>query len=183
MKAAIFYSGKFGSTRRYAEWLGEATGLPVYDLRENAPEPWHYDLLILGTSVIVGKPTIARWMKKHWPMLWGRKLLLYSVSGTAPGHPDLQTWMRRHLGDEILSQLEYVPLRGRLDLEELPWLLRMMLKLAARASQDPEAKSRMSEGFDYMDRNSLKPILEWYAAQTRPPAAKVRKPEEEVVPA
>ena len=175
MKAAILYSGKFGSTRQYAKWLGEATGLPVFNLRENPPEPWNYDLLILGTSVIIGKPTIARWMKKNWPMLWGRKLLLFSVSGTAPGHPDLNIWMRRHLGEEILSQVKYIPLRGRLDLDEVPWLLRAMLKMAAKASKDPETKKRMSEGFDYMNRDSLEPILEWYKKQTRPT---VRKKEE-----
>ena len=168
MKAAIIYTGKFGSTRQYANWLGEATGLPVFNLRENPPEPWNYDLLILGTSIILGKPTIAPWMKKNWPMLWGRKLLLYSVSGTAPGHPDLHTWMQRHLGKEILSQVEYVPLRGRLDLDEMPWLIRIMLKLAAKASRDPETKKRMSDGFDYMDRKSLNPILEWLEYETRP---------------
>jgi menaquinone-dependent protoporphyrinogen IX oxidase len=168
MKAAILFTGKYGSTRQYAMWLGEATGLPVFDLRENPPEPWNYDLLILGTSIIVGKPSITRWMKKNWHMLWGRKLLLFSVSGTAPGNPDLQVWMQRHLGQEILSQVKYVPLRGRLDLDELPWLIRILLKLAARASKDPETKERMSEGFDYIDRGSLQPILEWYAEQLPP---------------
>ena len=172
MKAAILYSGKFGSTRQYARWLGEATGLPVFNLREDPPEPWNYDLLILGTSIIIGKPTIARWMKKHWPMLWGRKLLLFSVSGTAPGHPDLTAWMHRHLGEEIMSQVEYVPLRGRLDLEEVPWLIRGLLKLAAGASKDPDTKKRMSEGFDYMDRGSLRPILDWYKNETRPAVRK-----------
>ena len=177
MKAAIIYTGKFGSTRQYANWLGEAAGLPVFNLRENPPEPWNYDLLILGTSIILGKPTIAPWMKKNWPMLWGRKLLLYSVSGTAPGHPDLHTWMQRHLGKEILSQVEYVPLRGRLDLDEMPWLIRIMLKLAAKASRDPETKKRMSDGFDYMDRDSLNPILDWFEYETRP----VMRREEELV--
>lgn len=181
MKAAIIYAGKYGSTSQYASWLGEATGLPVFNLRDNPPEPWNYDLLILGTSIIVGKPTIARWMKKNWSMLWGRKLLLYSVSGTAPGNPDLPTWMHRHLGKEIMSQVEYVPLRGRMDLEEMPWLIRLMLKLVAKASKDPETKKRMSEGFDYMDRESLAPILRWYEAQTRPAPRKVREPEEAVL--
>ena len=162
-------------------WLGKATGLPVFDLRKDPPEPWNYDLLILGTSIIVGKPTISRWMKKNWPMLWGRKLLLYSVSGTAPGNPDLNTWMHRHLGEQIMSGVEYVPLRGRLDLDELPWFLRILLKLGGKASKDPETKRRMSEGFDYMDRNSLEHILQWYAAQVRPVPRKEK--ETELVPA
>ena len=29
MKAAIFFSGKFGSTKQYSQWLSEATGIPV----------------------------------------------------------------------------------------------------------------------------------------------------------
>ena len=110
-------------------------------------------------------------------MLWGRKLLLYSVSGTAPGNPDLDVWMRRHLGEEILSQMKYIPLRGRLDLEEVPWILRVMLKLAAKATRDPETKKRMSDGFDYMDRDSLKPLLKWYAAQTRPVSRNEKEPD------
>lgn len=177
MKAAILYSGKFGSTRQYAEWLGEATGLPVFDIRKDPPEPWFYDLLILGTSIIVGKPTIANWMKKHWPQLHGRDFLLFSVSGSAPDDPDLDTWMHRHLGEDILSEVTYVPLRGRLDPDELPWWIRMMLKLAAKAMKDPEAQKRMTEGFDYMDRDSLKPILKWYREQNEPVSRKEKEPE------
>jgi menaquinone-dependent protoporphyrinogen IX oxidase len=168
MKAAIFYSGKFGSTRQYAYWLGEATGLPVFSIHKGSPEPWNYDLLILGTSIIVGKPTIAKWMKRNWEQLWGRKLLLFSVSGTRPGHPNLDAWMTTHLGEEILRQVKYVPLRGRLILDELPWWLRLMVRLASRVEKDSEAKERMSEGFDYLDRESLDPILVWYQRQVRP---------------
>ncbi len=172
MKAAIFYTGKFGSTRQYAQWLGESTGLPVFDLRRENPDVLQYDLLILGTSIVVGKPMITKWIKTHWEELWGRKLLLFSVSGTEPGHPDLNTWMQSHLGDEILSQMEYIPLRGRLIPSELPWWVRLVLKMGARVIKDPEAKKRMSEGFDYMDRNSLGPILDWYKRQIAPKAKK-----------
>ena len=177
MKAAIFFSGKYGSTRQYAQWLGESTGLPVYDLRKDNPEILNYDLLILGTSIVIGKPTIAKWMKTHWEKLWGRNLLLFSVSGTKPGHPDLQTWMHTRLGEEILSQVDYVPLRGRLNPAELPWWVRAILKMGARVIKDPAAKKRMSEGFDYMDRNSISPILKWYEAQIRSVSTKEKEPE------
>lgn len=178
MKAAIIYSGKFGSTRQYAQWLGEVTGLPVFDIRKEPPEPWFYDLLILGTSVIVGKPTISGWIKKNWHQLRGRKLLLFSVSGTAPGHPDLPIWMYRHLGEGIMGNLKYLPLRGSLKLSELPWWVRLILKVAAKVTKDPDAKKRMSVGFDHTNRNSLEPIFKWYREQTR---TEVKKQEREVL--
>lgn len=179
MKAAILYSGNYGSTCQYAEWLGEATGLPVFDVRKDPPEPWNYDILILGSSVRVGKPTISKWVKKNWTQLNGRPLLLFSVSGTAPEDPDLLLWMKRGLGEEIFSQMEYVPLRGRMVVSELPWWSRILLKGLARAIKDPEESKRMTEGFDFMDRESLEPIVCWFENQTRPEQARkrVRVPE------
>jgi hypothetical protein len=34
MKGAIFFSSKYGSTAQYANWIGEATGLPVFDVKD-----------------------------------------------------------------------------------------------------------------------------------------------------
>ena len=115
--------------------------------------------MILGTSIIVGKPTITNWLNKNWPFIHDRKLLLFSVSGTAPDHPDLQEWMYAHLGTVMDTGIPYIPLRGRLVLAQLPWWLRTMLRFAGKVSQDPEVRERMTQGFDYMDRNNLEPIL------------------------
>lgn len=164
MKAAILYSGTYGSTCQYARWLGNATGFPVFDVHSDQVPTAEFDLLILGTSIIVGKPTIAGWVKKHWPMIRDKKLLIYSVSGTEPGHPDLNTWMQQHLGDQ-LPAMHYVQLRGRLVLSEVSWWLRLMLRLVGAVSKDPDVKRRMTEGFDFMDPEKLKPILQWVTRQ------------------
>ena len=47
MNAAIFYSGTYGSTAQYANWIGDATGLPVFSIDLNA-DPAAYDVLVLG---------------------------------------------------------------------------------------------------------------------------------------
>ncbi|NHF59683.1 hypothetical protein FK220_010045 [Flavobacteriaceae bacterium TP-CH-4] len=161
MKAAIFYTGKFGSTKKYAYWINERTNFPVFDLKKERPDPSDYDLLILGSSIISMRPTIKKWLKAHWPAIKNKPVLLFTVSGTEPGHPDLQKWVLNSLSAEILDRVHYVPLRGRLRLEELPWWLRSMMKFAARVEKDPDVKKRMSEGFDYMDKTGVEPILDW----------------------
>ena len=180
MKAAIIYSGKYGSTRQYAEWLREETGIPVYNSLSEIPELPDLDFLILGSSIIVGTPTLKKWLFRHWGTICDKPTLLFTVSGTAPGHPDLVSWLNTHLSPEMLAQFKYVPLRGRLDVKALPWWVRTMLKLAARMMKDPEAARRMTKGFDYMDRDSLKSILAWIAAR-RGPARPVR-PERKLEP-
>lgn len=180
MKAAIIYSGKYGSTRQYAEWVREETGIPIFSALQETPDLADLDFLILGSSIVVGAPTLKKWLFRHWEAIGHKPALLFTVSGTAPGHPDLITWLNTHLSPEMLAHFKYVPLRGRLDVTALPWWVRTMLRLAARMSNDPEAARRMKGGFDYMDRDSLNPILEWIAARRGP--ARPVKPQRQLEP-
>ena len=180
MKAAIIYSGKYGSTRQYAEWMREETGIPIYSDLQQPPDLADLDFLVLGSSIVVGTPTLKKWLFRHWEAIGDKPALLFTVSGTEPGHPDLISWLNTHLSPEMLAHFKYVPLRGRLEVAALPWWVRTMLRLAARMMKDPDAARRMKEGFDYMDRDSIKPILEWIAARRGP--AQALKPEREPRP-
>ena len=64
MNGAIFFSGKYGSTAQYADWIGEATGLPAFDVNDANTDPSKYDFLVLGSSVIIHKLTIRKWLKR-----------------------------------------------------------------------------------------------------------------------
>ena len=39
---AIFFSGMYGSTEQYAQWIGEATELPVFDIKDTHADPSKY---------------------------------------------------------------------------------------------------------------------------------------------
>lgn len=161
MKGAILFTGKFGSTQQYARWISEHTSFPVFNLNKENPDPTDYDLLVLGSSIMLMKPTIKKWLTTFWPMIKDKQIVLFTVSGTKPGHPDLQKWINNSFSKEILMHINYIPLRGRLNLNELPWLTRFLLKLGAILEKDPETKQRMTEGFDYMVKSNISQILKW----------------------
>ena len=161
MKGVILYMGRFGSTRQYAHWIKEATGFPVFNVKKEKPDLNKYDLLIVGSAIMISKPTIRKWLKKHWPEIKEKPALLFTVSGAAPDDPDLQKWLHNYIDREIIDKITYIPLRGRLNIKELPWLIRLMLKMGAKQEKDPEIKKRMEEGFDYLDQSSTLPIVEW----------------------
>lgn len=158
---AILFMGKYGATRQYAQWIAEATGLPVFDLDERQPDICDYDFFILGSSVYIGKLYLGHWLHANWPVLKNKPVLLFSVSGSPPEHPDLEATLSESLTSEMRRIMAYVPLRGRLDLKQLPWFLRLMLPLVGRMQKDPETRERMMHGFDKMDRSKIEPILQW----------------------
>ncbi len=65
MKGAIFFIGKFGSTQQYAQWISEHTSFPVFNLNKENPDPTDYDLLVLGSSIMIARPTIQKWLKAY----------------------------------------------------------------------------------------------------------------------
>lgn len=158
MKGAIFFSGKYGSTEQYAKWIGEATGLPVFDIKDTNADPSKYEFLILGSSILFFKLTIRKWATANLAKLKGRSKIMFSVSGAGAG-AKLNRWVSASLPVELLTQMEHVALRGKLDHSKLSWWLRQVLWMGSLFNPDPEASKDERGGFDYMDKASIEPII------------------------
>lgn len=77
-----------------------------------------------------------------------------------PGHPMLHKYLEVSFPPAVLRQLDYAAPRGRLDPESLHWWDRLVLKISASLERDRSARERVTKGYDYLDRISLKPIWE-----------------------
>ncbi|MGI9517595.1 MAG: flavodoxin domain-containing protein [Pirellulaceae bacterium] len=161
MNGAIFYSGKRGSTAQYAQWIGEATGLPVFDANDTQANPADYDFLILGASVIMMKMTIRKWVRAHWDSIKQKPTLLFSVSGVTADDPLLQDWLRASYPAELIERAPHFGLGGRLDLSKFNWLMRLFMRIGSYTKPTPEKKRDMQQGFDRVDKASIAPIVEW----------------------
>ncbi len=161
MKGAIFYTGKRGSTAQYAQWIGQATGLPVFDANNTQADPAEYDFLILGCSVILMRMTIRKWVRANWDAIKQKPTLLFSVSGVTADDPLLQKWLDASYPDELVKQSPHFGLGGRLDLSKLNWWMKIFMRIGAYTKPTAEKKRDMLEGFDRVDKASIAPIVEW----------------------
>lgn len=174
MDGAVLYATKYGSTAEYAGWIGEATGLPVFDIRKEDVDPDAFDFLILATPVIYYKLLITDWVQKNLSKLDGKPIIMVTVSGAPPG-PKLDAWVGDSLPKEFISKVTHVALRGRQIPGDLSWFDRAMLIIAAWKNPDPVASQEELKGFDYMDKDSIAPIValanEYKAREAAAPAA------------
>ena len=158
MNAAIFFSGKYGSTEQYANWISEATGFPVFDVEDPNADPLKFDYLILGSSILYFRLSIRKWVRANLSRLEGRSKILFSVSGAGPS-VKLNRWVAKSLPSGLASQMEHVALRGRLDHSKVSWWVRQMLWMGSLFNPDPEARKDERHGFDYVEKDSIEPIL------------------------
>ncbi len=163
MNGAVLYATKYGSTAEYANWIGEETGLPVFDVRKDAVDPDRYDFLILASPVIYYKLLITEWVQDNLPKIRDKPIIMVTVSGAPPG-PKLDAWVGDSLPAEFIADAKHFGLRGRQIPAELTWYDRAMLVIAAWKNPDPVASEEELNGFDYMDRDSIAPIVQLAAA-------------------
>jgi len=158
MNGAIFYSGQYGSTAQYAQWISDATGLPAFDIKDKRADPSKYDYLILGSSVIIHKLSIRKWVQQKLTVLNRKPIVLFSVSGAGAGSK-LDSWIAESLPEDMISRMDHVALRGKLDHKDITWFLKLTLAIGAAMNKDPQARKEELEGFDYMDKSSITPIV------------------------
>ncbi len=173
MKGAIFFSGQYGSTEQYAQWIAQETGLPVFDANQSRQDPADFDFLIVGSSVIIYKLTIRHWIETNYAVIKNKPILVYTVSGASAG-PKLDAWIAESLPAGLVATMHHVALGGRQDPKQLNWWTRLILIIGGLMNRDPKARKEEMEGFDFVDRTAIEPIVEWVKQQANtPPAGKV----------
>lgn len=170
MNGAIIFSGQYGSTEQYSQWISEETGLPVFPIDDPHLDPSSFDFLVLGSSVVFYRATIRKWAKTNRSALEDRPIVFFTVSG-APAGPKLDAWVTHSFPPELVARMRHFALRGRLRHEDVGWWLRIMLKIGGLMNRDPQARQEEMRGFDYMDRSSIEPIvalIEQYKSEEDP---------------
>ncbi len=158
MKGAILYKTKYGSTKQYANWIAEATGLPIFNVSKDKINFSIYDFFVLGSPVIYYKLSIYDWVKDHFNKLEHKPVIFFSVSGAGAGDK-LMGWLTDSFPQRFISKMFHVALRGRQIPSELTFFDRMMLQISGHFNKDDGARQEELHGFDYMDKNSIQPIL------------------------
>ncbi|MHA6262338.1 flavodoxin domain-containing protein [Arenibacterium sp. CAU 1754] len=162
MNGAIFYQSKYSSTANYAQWIGEATGLPVFDVTNPGADPSDYDFLVLGSPILYFKLLFRKWVHRNAAAITSRPTILFSVSGAGPG-PKLDSWLAKCLPEDVVAHVHHVGLRGRSNHDDLGWFDWLMLLVWGMMNPDRKSARDEQHGFDYMDKSSIQPIVEMIA--------------------
>jgi menaquinone-dependent protoporphyrinogen IX oxidase len=110
MKGLIVYQSQYGSTETYAHWIAEDTGYDAVSYQSIARKDLESaERIILGCSVISGKPKLADWIQEHWDILKDKRPLLFTTSGAVPSDPVLINNYKNAFPPEIQKILRYHP--------------------------------------------------------------------------
>ncbi len=165
MNVLVVYRTRYGSTREYAQWIGEelhADVRPMDTVRSSDIAP--YDTIIVGGYLRMGKIQGVDFLTRYWSDLSGKRLFLFSVAGAPERSPERALWFGNSLPEHIREHVQHFPLRGRA--KNLNWWDRFLISfpkiLLRRAyKKDPsEANKRALAGMDEFDAVSRPSIAQ-----------------------
>lgn len=160
MKGVIIYKGKYGSTRDYATLLSKELDIPVFTPTITGGALMDADYVLIGSAVYVGKLQLQNWLIRNEAWLKTKKLIFFIVCGT-PATDKEKT--DKIIADNIPLSLRdntVIFLKGRMIQRNLSWTDRLLLKMGAWFTKDPEEKKRMLSDFDGVEAANLRPVLQ-----------------------
>lgn len=170
MKGVIIYQSKYGSTKRYSEWLSEETGFDCIETRKARIEDIkQYDIVILGGGVYASGIAGLSFLKKYKHQLSGKKIIVFCV-GASPYDENAFKQIVAHNMKDSLVGIPCFYCRGAWDMDNMNVVDRNLCKLLRKAvaKKDPNKyeiweKALVSAGdekCDWTDKSYIVPILE-----------------------
>lgn len=169
MNAIVIYHSKYGSAKRYAEWLAEELSADLSPLKGFIPARLaEYDTVIFGGGIYAGGINGLSFVKKHYPANREKRWFVFAT-GLAPVRETTLPALREHNFQGELQSIPCFALRGGMDYSSLRWndklLMRMMQQMllkkpeSERTQDDRDLLSNFYQKMDWCDRASLFPIL------------------------
>ena len=170
MKAILIYNSQTGFTKRYAEWISEASGCECYDFKHGSKKNLSdYDTIIFGGWYMAGGVTKIAWLKKQLSSLIsnGKKVIVYAVGASPADGPDVKTAMERNFSGSEWSGVKSFYCPGGLNYEKMngPSKLgmKMFVKMLSSKKDASETEKQMAEmishSYDISDKKYIEPIL------------------------
>ena len=171
MNSIIVYKGKYGATKQYAQWLAKELNIPAFSTGE-VSEKYLRDssVIVIGTSVYIGKLQVSKWLRKNVQTLKDKKLFLFLVSGTPPNEKEkLMEYVWSGVPKELMDQCDISFLHGKMIYKDLGWLDKFLLKTGARLvkSKNPAEAERMITDFNDVKKENLFQLIDLIKSSAR----------------
>lgn len=161
MKGIVLFEGQYGSTERYARWIGEDLSFPVMSCRDAARTDLSvYDTIIIGSSVTAGSLRAKKLIVGRWNDIRGKRVFLFAVSGTPEWTEEgFSRFIASQFTFDISAGIRAFPLPGRMVFENLPCRIRILLRVASVFVKNPEERRGMTRSYDNVNRSRIEPLV------------------------
>ncbi len=170
MKTIVIYNSQTGFTKRYAEWIAEATGADCLELSAAKKKDLAaYEAIIFGGWACTGNISKISWFKGNIDRWAGKKLIAFCVGASPIDNPEISIALKRNFNESEHKKVKIFYCPGGLNYEQMSTpsklMMKMFVKMLKAQKNKTEAEQIMvkmiSSSYDISDRKYIEPILQY----------------------
>ncbi|TCT15377.1 menaquinone-dependent protoporphyrinogen IX oxidase [Natranaerovirga pectinivora] len=170
-KTVILYKTKYGSSKKYAQWISEEVNCEVYEVTDISTDQLikYNTIVFVGPLYAVGILGFSK-IKKKYSTIKNKKVIVVSV-GASPAHPEaVNDIINGNFTNEMKERVEFFHLRGAFNFNKLNRIDKFMMallkiKLKRKREEDltNDEKGMLasySRPVDWTNKKAIIPIIE-----------------------
>lgn len=174
--AVVIYRSKYGSARKYAEWIAESLNASLFECSTvNASDFTSFNTIVYGGGLYAGGLNGISFIKRNFKYLQDKNLILFTCGIADPQNQTnkehIQQNISRALSPSMMKKIKVFSLRGGIDYQRLSFVHRVMMGALRRAllrkkpedltEEDRQLLDTYGGAIDFVNKASIDPILEY----------------------
>ncbi|GAA0774193.1 flavodoxin domain-containing protein [Clostridium subterminale] len=172
-KTVVIYKSKYGSTKKYAEWIATALGADIFEASKiDATDMQKYSTIIYGGGLYASGILGISLITKAFDKLKDKNLVVFTVGLADPSNTEqFIPVIDKNLTKEMQKSIKLFHFRGAIDYKNLGLIHKsMMALLKNKVSKMPQDKmddetKMMIETYgqvvNFTEQSSIKPLIEF----------------------
>jgi hypothetical protein len=167
-KIIVIYKTKYGTTKRYAEWIANELDASLFEAGAIKPEQLaNYDVVIYGGGLYAGGIAGIKLVTQA-P---SKSLVVFTVGAADPAITDYSAILCQNFTSELLSRIKVFHLRGGIDYPNLGVIHKGMMAMRKKVLEKKTEDERSSEDrafietygskIDFTDKSTIQPLVEY----------------------
>lgn len=172
-KIVVVYKSKYGSTKKYAEWIAKELKADLFEASEIESEKLsEYDSIIFGGGLYASGINGIGIITKNFQDLKSKNLIIFTVGlASADDKEIFKPIIEKNLTEEMRKEVKIFHLRGGIDYSKLKFLHKSMMAMLKRmvANKNPEELSTddkmmletYGEKVDFTNIETIEPLVSY----------------------
>lgn len=173
---AVIYKSKYGSTKKYAEWIGNELECDVLENSSVSVDRLKkYDTIIYGGGLFAGGVNGISLITKNFDTIKNKDVILFTVGLADPkdtaNTEHIKGGIKKAVSPEVYEKLKIFHLRGGIDYSALGIVHKAMMAMLVKSMKSKDKSELRDEDklmletygqqIDFTDKKSIQPIVDY----------------------
>lgn len=170
-KILVIYKSKYGSTRRYAEWIAnEVNGELCESSSVKADDFEKYDTIVFGGFLHAVGISGVKIITDNFQKLMDKEIIVFAVGCSPERANDINKVFCNNFKDDMKEKINFFYLRGAFNYKKLDFVDKMMmnaLRIKLKRMKEEEITEDVKgllesydNPIDWTDKKAIEPIIE-----------------------